>query len=97
MYNILFIRDKIFTIKISESDDMLDHIHNVKSFADQLTCLEVPMKEKDVVMTLLDSLPPLFNYLFTASKTRLMKEFMLDSINSSFMQKLSKMLEKILK
>ena len=54
--NILFIRRKFFTIKMDESDDILMHINKVKSLADQLTCLEVPMKEGDVVMTLLDSL-----------------------------------------
>ena len=55
--NILILRRKFFTIKMQEADDMLDHINKVKSFVDQLTCLELAIKDEDVVMTLLDSLP----------------------------------------
>ena len=64
--NILFIRRKFFTIKMQEGDDLLTHINQVKALADQLTCLEVPVREEDVVMTLLESLPPSFESLITA-------------------------------
>ena len=67
--SILFLRRKFFAIKMDKSDDILEHINKVKSLADQLTCLEVPMKDKDVVMTLLDSLPPSFEHLITALET----------------------------
>jgi hypothetical protein len=49
--NILFIRRKFFTIKMDESDDIFNHINKVKSLADQLTCLEVPMKDEDLVLS----------------------------------------------
>ena len=45
--NILFIRRKFFTIKMDEGADILDHINKIKSLANQLTCLEVPMKDED--------------------------------------------------
>ncbi len=47
----------------------LDHINKVKALADQLACLEVPVKDEDVVMTLLESLPPSYEYLITALET----------------------------
>src|SRR5450631_1639278 len=90
----LFIRRKFFTIKMDEGVDILDHINKVKSLADQLTCLEVPMKEEDVVMTLLDSLPPSFDHLITALETRPMKELTLDFITARLMHEVSKRKEK---
>ena len=78
MYNILFIRCKFFTITIDEGVNILDHNNKVKSFADQLTYLDVPIKEEDVVMTLLGSLPPLFDLLITTLETHSVKELTLD-------------------
>jgi hypothetical protein len=54
---------------MQEGEDLLDHIHKVKALADQLACLEVPMRDEDVVMTLLESLPPSYEYLITALET----------------------------
>lgn len=43
---------------MQEVDNMLDHTNKVKSLVDELMCLEVPIKEEDVAMTLLKSLLP---------------------------------------
>jgi hypothetical protein len=43
---------------MQEGEDLLDHINKVLALADQLACLEVPVRDEDVVMTLLQSLPP---------------------------------------
>jgi hypothetical protein len=43
--NILFIRRKFFTCKMQEGKDLLDHINKVKALANQLACLEVPMRD----------------------------------------------------
>ena len=45
---------------MEEGTDILEHINKVKSLADQLLVLEVPLRGEDVVMTLLDSLPSSF-------------------------------------
>ena len=76
------------------SDDILEHINKVKSLADQLTCLEMPMKDDDVVMTLLDSLPPSFEHLITALETRPRKELTLNFITVCLMHEVSKRKEK---
>ncbi len=58
MSNILSIRRKFFTCKMQEGEDLFDHINKVKALADQLACLEVLVRDEDVVITLLESLPP---------------------------------------
>jgi hypothetical protein len=56
--NILFIRHKFFTCKMQEGEDLLDHINKVKALMDQLACLEVLVRDEDVVMTLLKACHP---------------------------------------
>lgn len=85
--NILFIRRNFFTIKMDEGDDMLEHINMQKYLKDQLTCLEVLVKDKDMLMTLLDSLSPLFDYLITALEICPMKKLTLDFIITRLMHK----------
>ena len=92
--NILFLRRKFFTCKMQEGDDMLDHINKVKTLADQLLCLEVPVKDEDVVMTLLESLPTSYEYLITALETRPMKELTLEFVTARLMHEVSKRKEK---
>jgi len=61
--NVLFIRCKFFTCNMQEDEDMLDHINKVKGLTDQLACLEVPVTNGDVVMTLLENLLVSYVYL----------------------------------
>ena len=79
---------------MQEANDMLDHINKVKSLADQLTCLEVAIKDEDVVFTLLDSLPTSYEHLITALETRLMKELTLEFFNARLMHEMTKRKEK---
>jgi len=92
--NILFIRRKFFTCKMVEGDDLLDHINNVKALADQLACLEVPVKDEDIVMTLLESLPASYEYLITALETMPMKELTMEYVTARLMHEVSKRKEK---
>lgn len=87
--NILFIRRKFFIIKMDEGDDMLDHINKVKSLSDQLTYLEISMKEEDVFMILLDSLQPSFDNLITALGTCPILELTLGFITVRLMHEMS--------
>lgn len=59
---------------------MVNYINKVKSLATQLTCLKVLVKDKDVVMTLLDILPPSFDHLIIALESRPMKELTLEKM-----------------
>jgi len=92
--NILFIRRKFFTSKMHDGEDMLDHINKVKALADQLTCLDAPLKDADVVMTLLDSLPSSYEYLITALETRPIKVLTLEFVTARLMHEVTKRKEK---
>ncbi len=92
--NILFIRRKFFTCKMQEGEDLLDHINKVKALADQLTCLEVPMRDEDVVMTLLESLPPSYEHLITALETLPMQDLTMEFVTARLMHEVSKRREK---
>ena len=54
---------------MQEGDDLMAHINHVKELADQLTAFEVPVREEDVVMTLLESLSTSFENLIVALET----------------------------
>lgn len=57
--------------KMQGSDVLLNHINKVKTLADRFICCE----GKDVEMTLLERLPPLYEYLITILEMMPMKEF----------------------
>ena len=68
----------------------MDHINKVKALVDQLVCLEVTVRNKDIVMILLESLSALFVYLITAIKTMPMKKFTMDYMTARLMHEMSK-------
>jgi hypothetical protein len=92
--NILFVRRKFFTCKMEEGDDLLDHVNKVKALADQLAYLEVPVREEDIVMTLLESLPASYEFLITALETMPMKELTMEYVTARLMHEMSKRKEK---
>lgn len=62
--------------------DLLDHINKVIALADQLDCLEVLARNKDVAMTLFESLSPSYEHLITALETMLLKELNIEHDNT---------------
>lgn len=72
----------------------MDHIKKVKTLANQLTCLDVPVKSEDIVMILLESLLPLYKYLITVLETMLMKELTMEFVTSCLMHEMLKMEDK---
>ena len=69
---------------------MSDHINKVKALVDQLACLEVPVIDEEIVMTLFESTLTSFEYLITAMETMPMKELMMDYVTARLMHKISK-------
>ena len=88
--NILFLKRKFFTIKMQESDDLLQHINKVKTLADQLEALDVTVMEGDIVMTLLESLPSSFENLIVAMETKDIKELTLTYVTSRLMHEVTR-------
>lgn len=79
---------------MQENDDLLDHINKVKTLADQLIYLKVPMISEDIEMTLLERLPPLYEYLITVLEMITIKELTIEYITSRSMHEMSKRKEK---
>ena len=75
-------------------DDLLHHINKVEELADQLAYLEVPVKDKYIIIILLESLPTSFEYLITAMETMPMKELTMDYVTAHLMHEMSKCKEK---
>jgi len=50
---------------------MFDYINKLKAIGDQLSCLDVAFHNEDVVMTILQSFPNLFDHLIAALKPKL--------------------------
>lgn len=75
---------------MQEEDDLLDHVNKIKALAHELACLEAPVTDGDVVMTLLESLPPSFEFLITALETRPMKELTLEFVTACLMHEVTK-------
>ena len=49
--NILFIHHKFLTCKMQKEDDLLDDVNKIKVLMDQFVCLEVFVKDENMVMT----------------------------------------------
>ena len=82
LFNILFVHCMFFMYKMQKNDNLLDHTNKVKTFSDQLVCLEVFVKDKDIIITLLKILLALYEYLITALEMMPMKELTMDYVTS---------------
>ena len=88
--NILFLTRKFFTIKMEEEDDMLVHINKMKALADQLNGAHLTISDGNIVMRLLESVPPLFEYLIVATELTPVCELTSDSVTLRLLHKLSR-------
>ena len=75
---------------MQEEDNLLDHVNKIKALADELACLEAPVTDGDVVMTLLESLPPSYEFLITALETRPIHELTMEFVTARLMHEMTK-------
>jgi hypothetical protein len=75
---------------LEEEDDMLEHINKVKALADQLNGADVTISNGVIVMTLLESLSPSYEYLIVAMESRPISELTLDYVTSRLLHELSR-------
>lgn len=90
MSNIMFIHHKVLMCKMQEGDFLLDHVNKVKTLACQLVCLEIHLRDEDIIKTLLESLPSSFENLIIIVEIMLMKELTMDYIIVHLMHKMLK-------
>lgn len=75
---------------MEEEDDTLAHSNIVKVLINQLNGADVAISNEDLVMTLLKSLSPTYEYLIIAMQTRPDQELTLHSVTSRFLHELSR-------
>ena len=68
--NKLFLRRRFFTTMMEDGDDVLSHINNLKTLAEQLKAVGAPVCEDDLVITLLGRLGDSYQFLITALESR---------------------------
>jgi hypothetical protein len=88
--NMLFLRRKLFTMKMQEPDDLLQYINKVTTLVDQLEALDVLVTEGDNMMTILESLPSSFENLIVAMETKDIKELTLIYVTSRLMHEVTR-------
>ena len=66
------------------------YINHMKSLAHQLTDFEVPVRDEDIVMTLLESLPASFENLIVALETLRSKDLTMEFVTARMMHEVTK-------
>lgn len=75
---------------MQECDNLLDHVKKIKELTYQIVCLNVSVKNGNIVMTLLNNLPASYEYLITVLETLPMKELRVDSMMACLIYDMSK-------
>ena len=65
----IFHRRKLYSARMENETNMIEHINYVKTLSEHLETVEDPVNEKDLVIFLISSLPEDYNYLITALET----------------------------
>ncbi len=68
----------------------MDYINNVNALVNQLTCLEVLVRNEDVVMTLFKSLLPSYDYLITTIEALNLNNLTMEFVMARLLYNLSK-------
>ena len=79
---------------MQKDKDLLDHVNKVKAFTNQLVCLNIAVKNENIIMTMLESLPVLFKYLITVIGTMPMNELMMVYVTTRLVHEMLKRKEK---
>ena len=79
---------------MSKGEDLLEHVNKVKAIMNRLAYLEVPVRDKDIVMALLKGLPMSFEYLIIIMKSMPMKEITTEYVSTHLMREIPKCKEK---
>ena len=70
------------------------HINHVKELADQLPSFVVPVREEDILLTLLESLPPSFENLIIALETLRLEDLTMAFVTARMIHEVTKRKEK---
>ena len=76
----IFLRRKLINVKLDESQSMQIHINKIREFADQLEAIGDPVRDRELAIIILSSLPEKFNALIISLEARPPDEITFDSV-----------------
>jgi hypothetical protein len=84
LVNKLFLRKKLYNLRISDGDSVVDHLNTFNTFLIQLVYVEIKISDEDKCISLLCSLPDLWDSLVVAiGSNKIALKF--DEVVSSFL------------
>ncbi|MFI5423083.1 MAG: retrotransposon gag domain-containing protein [Nitrososphaerales archaeon] len=76
----IFLRRKLFNIKFNENETMQAHINKIRELADQLEAIGDPVKDRDLAIITLCTLPEGYNPLIISLEARSPEEISFDLV-----------------
>jgi len=76
----IFLRRKLVNMKFNESETMQSHINKVRELADQLDAIGDPVKDRDLAIIMLCSLPEQYNPLIISLESRSPEDITFDVV-----------------
>ena len=76
----IFLRRKLINVKLDESQSMQIHINKIREFADRLEAIGDPVRDRELAIIILSSLPEKFNALIISLEARPPDEITFDSV-----------------
>ena len=61
----IFYRRKLYAAKMEKGSSMINHVNYLKTLSEHLDAVDDPIKENDLVIILISSLPEEYNHLIT--------------------------------
>jgi gag-polypeptide of LTR copia-type len=77
----VFLRRKLFNIKYIEGESMQTHLNNIRDIADQLESIKAGIKDEDLAMTVLCSLPERFDSFIVQMEGRDITDLTFDFVS----------------
>lgn len=78
----IFLRRKLINVKLDETQSMQSHINKIREIADQLEAIGDPVKDRELAIILLSSLPERYNALIISLEARPPDEITFDAVSS---------------
>jgi len=76
----IFLRRKLINVKLDESQSMQTHINKIRELANQLEAIGDPVRDRELAIIILSSLPEKFNALIISLEARPPDEITFDSV-----------------
>jgi gag-polypeptide of LTR copia-type/Domain of unknown function (DUF4219) len=76
----VFLRRKLINVKLEDSEPMQNHINKIRELSDQLEAIGDPVKDRELAIIILCSLPERYNSLVISLESRSPKDLTFDMV-----------------